>query len=77
MIKELMIKDYLNHYLPASGLYSETVEGQLVLVKDGCYHIYLEPFTVIGTVTEDDMVLFSKVIGLRRELLDIYNNVSC
>ena len=78
MIKFMTRKEYLvSNYIKVITGYDVTVEeieGYPVIVKDGCYHLYLIPeFILIGTIKKDDIDFVTRVSQLIPWIQDIWD----
>jgi hypothetical protein len=76
MKKEQLVEQYLRT-IAGIDLSCETIEGTLVLVKEGMYHLYIrdnDDMLFIGTGDQDDLAVVMRIRTFIPYILDIYNN---
>ena len=73
---EILIKQYLDTILPVKDIEVEIIEETVVLSRDERWHIYINPFTMIGCFVDEDIKLADLIKKNAPAIQYIYDN-SC
>lgn len=73
---EILIKQYLDTILPVKDIEVEIIEDTVVLSRDERWHIYINPFTMIGCFINEDIELADLIKKNAPAIQFIYDN-SC
>lgn len=74
-MREKLVKHFILTYT-GKEVDVTSEEGRCVIVKEGYFHIYLDPFLFIGTLEEEDVTFICKLVTLERNIIDIWNKES-
>ena len=73
---EVLIKQYLDTILPVKDIEVEIIEDTVVLSREERWHIYINPFTMIGCFINEDIELADLIKKNAPAIQFIYDN-SC
>ena len=73
---EILIKQYLDTILPVKDIEVEIIEDTVVLSREERWHIYINPFTMIGCFINEDIELTDLIKKNAPAIQFIYDN-SC
>lgn len=73
---EILIKQYLDTILPIKDIEVEIIEDTVVLSREERWHIYINPFTMIGCFINEDIELADLIKKNAPAIQFIYDN-SC
>lgn len=73
---EILIKQYLDTILPVKDIEVEIIEDTVVLSREEMWHIYINPFTMIGCFINEDIELADLIKKNAPAIQFIYDN-SC
>ena len=73
---EILIKQYLDTILPVKDIEVEIIEETVVLSRDERWHIYINPFTMIGCFIDEDIEVSNLIKKNAPAIQYIYDN-SC
>ena len=73
---EILIKQYLDTILPVKDIEVEIIEDTVVLSREERWHIYINPFTMIGCFINEDIELVDLIKKNAPAIQFIYDN-SC
>lgn len=73
---EILIKQYLDTILPVKDIEVEIIEDTVVLSREERWHIYINPFTMIGCFINEDIELADLIKKNAPAIQFIYDN-SC
>lgn len=73
---EILIKQYLDTILPVKDIEVEIIEETVVLSREERWHIYINPFTLIGCFIDEDIKLADLIKKNASAIQYIYDN-SC
>lgn len=73
---EVLIKQYLDTILPVKDIEVEIIEETVVLSRDERWHIYINPFMMIGCFIDQDIEVSNLIKKNASAIQYIYDN-SC
>ena len=71
---EILIKQYLDTILPVKDIEVEIIEDTVVLSREERWHIYINPFTMIGCFINEDIELADLIKKNAPAIQFIYDN---
>lgn len=70
---EELIRQYIHTIMELDCIDVEIIEDTVVLSREGRWHIYLSPFTMIGCFVDDDIVIADLLRKNREQIQYIYD----
>ena len=71
---EVLIKQYLDTILPVKDIEVEIIEDTVVLYRLNRWHIYINPFTMIGCFIDEDIEIADILKKNAGSIQYIYDN---